>query len=316
MISLQEIAAKLFRERKVAVFCHMRPDGDSVGSVLALCRALNNAGVSAKAFCCDVIPQKFDYLEESGGISSVVTDTDFSAYVAVDCADQTRLGVFAETFCAFKNTYNIDHHVSNTRFAKYNYVVDSASNCENIFNIIKEAGIKPDGVIANELATGVVTDTGNFNHKNVTASTFFTAGELYALGADFNKIAYKNFHSQSKQRAKLFGMTMSRLRFFHDDKFALATVTLADIAACEAKPENTEGFIDFVMGIEGVSVGACVMETEKNVYKISLRSKGPDVNLIAGTFGGGGHVLAAGCRLGGAYEEVVDKLQFAVGRCL
>ena len=107
---------------------------------------------------------------------------------------------------------------------------------------------------------------------------------------------------------------MSKIRYFLDGRFAVASVLEKDILESGAKKDETEGFIDFVMGIDGVEVGACVLEMGKNKYKISFRSKGTDVNEVAGTFGGGGHVLASGCQIQGEYEEVVDKICFAVSR--
>jgi phosphoesterase RecJ-like protein len=107
---------------------------------------------------------------------------------------------------------------------------------------------------------------------------------------------------------------MSKIRYFYNDRFALATVTKKDLELCDAKADETEGFIDFVMGIIGVEVGACVLEIGENKYKISLRSKDTNVNAVASSFGGGGHILASGCQIQGEYEEVVDKLAFAVSR--
>ena len=109
---------------------------------------------------------------------------------------------------------------------------------------------------------------------------------------------------------------MQRIRYFLDGKFAVATVRLADFEISKARQDETEGFIDFVMGVEGVEVGACVMETAKDKYKISFRSKSADVNGVASMFGGGGHTLASGCQIQGEYEEVVDKITFAVSRYL
>ena len=107
---------------------------------------------------------------------------------------------------------------------------------------------------------------------------------------------------------------MSKIRYFLDDRFAVATIRLSDLTQTNARPEETEGLVDFIMGIETVEVGACIMELENNKFKISFRSKGADVNAVASTFGGGGHILASGCQISGDYEEVVDRITFAVSR--
>ena len=192
--------------------------------------------------------------------------------------------------------------------------MDNASNCENVFALIQELGAVITEDVANYLGTGLVTDTGNFRHKSVTPNTFIVASTLKEAGADFNGIVYNNFNKQTKNRAKLFGMVMSKIRYFEQDRFALITITQADVEKAGATADQTEGFIDFIMGIDTVEIGASVMEIAKNKYKISFRSKSANVNAVAGRFGGGGHVLASGCQISGEYEEVVDKVCFAVSR--
>lgn len=315
MISLSELSSKLKQEKSVALFCHIRPDGDTLGSALALSITLKNLGIRAQVFCDDVVPSRFFFLDAVKEVKREL-EGEYTAFLAIDCADSTRLGSFYEEFVNHKNTYSIDHHVSNTRYAKINYVFDNSSNCENVLALIEELGADIDRETATLLAMGIMTDTGNFRHKNVTANTMHSAGKMVEKGADLNTVYYHMFTKQSKERAKLFGLTMSKIRYFLDDRFAVATIRLSDIEQTKARPEDTEGFIDFVMGVDTVEVGACIMELSNNKYKISFRSKGPDVNAVAGTFGGGGHVLASGCQINGDYEEVVDKITFAVSRYL
>ncbi len=315
MITLSELKNLIVKEKSVALFCHVRPDGDSLGSALALKLALKSLGVNADVLCDDILPLRFSFLNEIATVKKDLSDIqNYSALIAIDCAEINRLGDFALAFDGFKNTYSIDHHISNTMFAKVNYVVDNASNCENVYDLITELGVEINVEIAELLAMGIVTDTGNFKHNNVTEKTFKVASVLRAKGADFNKIVYHTFTKQTKARAKLHGLVTSKIRYFLDDKFALITVTQNDLELCGAKPDETEGFIDFIMGIDTVEVGASVMEIAKNKYKISLRSKSADVNAVASSFGGGGHVCASGCQIHGDYEEVVDKLCFAVSR--
>lgn len=313
MISLSELSSKLKKETRVALISHVRPDGDTLGSALALKLALNSLGISAEVVCSDPVPSRFLFLNAALAVKSVL-DGEYSAIIAIDCADLTRLGDFAAQFDAHKNTYCIDHHVSNTRFAKINYVFDNASNAENIFDLISEMGVNITSDIANLLVMGIMTDTGNFRHKNVTENTFFAAGKLKAYGADVNDIYFHMFSAQTKERAALFGRTMSNIRYFHGGRLAVATVRLSDFAAVNAAQHETEGFIDFIMGIIGVEIGVMIMEFSPNKYKISLRAKNCDVGAVAATFGGGGHVLASGCQISGDYEEVVDKIQFAASR--
>ncbi len=315
MNNLKLIAQKLKTEKSVAIFCHLRPDGDAVGSALGLAYALKAIGKIVKVFCSDVIPARFNYLDGVAEISNVYSG-EYTAFVAVDCADEGRIGDLGFEFSKHFNTYNIDHHVSNTSYARYNAVVDNASNSENILCIIKELNVPLTTEIANALATGVVTDTGNFKHNNVTAKTLRAVAELKENGADLHKIVYYNFTEQSAERAKLFGLVMSKIRYLLEGRFAVALVLKCDLEKSNANPDETEGFIDFVMGIKGVEVGACVMETGGSKYKVSLRSKSADVNAVAGKFGGGGHKLASGCQMQGELEEVVDELRYAVSQQL
>ena len=314
MISKETLVKRLKTEKKVALFIHVRPDGDCVGSGLALKLALESAGVPAEVFCSDPVPERFFFLEEAKLIKRDFSPEGFSAFVAVDCADIFRLGEFAEAFRVQKNTYEIDHHISNTHFSRHNYVIERGANCENVMELIEDFGVTITDRIANLLMTGIMTDTGNFRHKNVTPDTLYKSGKLLAAGADMNKIAYYMFSAQSKERAKLFGLTMSAIRYFEEGKIAVASVRREMIEKTGARADETEGFIDFVMGVRGVEVGACVMEIEKDKFKVSLRSKNADVNAVAGVFGGGGHVLASGCQIFGEYEEVVDRLVCAIKR--
>jgi phosphoesterase RecJ-like protein len=307
------MAQKIKGEKRVALIVHIRPDGDTLGSALALKLALIDLGIGAEVVCDDPVPSRFLFLKEMATVKNTL-DGDFSAIVAVDCADISRLGSFEKAFLSHKNTYAIDHHISNTRFAKNNYVADNSSNCENAFELIKLLGVEINEDIANLLMLGVITDTGNFRHKNVTGQTFSTAAELRKRGADVTTIYYNMFSAQTKERAKLFGKVMSKIRYFLDGKFAVATVRLADFTETGAKQDETEGFIDFVMGVRGVEIGACVMEVQPNKYKISFRSKTANVNAVAGAFGGGGHILASGCQISGEYEEVIDRITFAASR--
>jgi phosphoesterase RecJ-like protein len=315
VISLTEFAKKLFNEKSVALIMHVRPDGDTIGSTLALTLALRSKGIKADAFSCEKIPEKYNFLPQISMVKDTICE-EYSSVVAVDCADVLRTGNFADYFIKHKNSYVLDHHVSNELFAKTSYVNFLASNCENVLNIILETGVEITPEIADLLLLGVVTDTGAFAHKNVTEKTLDSAKKLVGYGGDLNKIIYHTFKKQTKQRADLFAKVMGKIRYFHDQRFAVISVFTADFNQTGATDSDTEGFVDFVMGVDTVEVGACVMEMAKNKYKISFRSKGPNVNEIAGLFGGGGHSLASGCQISGEYEEVIDKITFAVSKYL
>ncbi len=312
--TIEKIIAKLNCSKKAAVFCHVRPDGDAIGSGLALCLALKNLGKTAYMCCEDLPPEKFGFLPAVHEIVTELPEIDFDTLISVDCADEARLGKFSRYFSKFKkNTVNIDHHVSNSGFAKFNFVKQCPATCEIMTEIFKTAGYKITKDIADLLMLGLVTDSGNFTHCDVTGKTYETAALLRGIGADNNKINYEMFSRQNKARAKLFGRVMNNIRFCLDDKFAYIVIRTSDMQELDADKSLTEGFVDFPLSIDGVEVAASLLEYKNEQYKASLRSKGTvNVNNVAAVFGGGGHVLASGCMLFGSLEQVIEKLSYAV----
>ena len=317
MNTLSEIAEILKRQKSAVIFTHMRPDGDTLGSAMALSRALFMLKIRNEVVNEGEIPEKFLFLDGMRGIRREPSMTDADAYICVDSSDEARLGAAQTAFLAGarkgKVTVNIHPHVSNTRFCRYNFVRPRASNCENIAELISLLGVRPDAVMAGYLLTGMITDSGAFSHGDVNGDTFRAAAYAADAGADVGKITYEVFRKQSKARAKLYAEVISRLRYDLDDRFAVALVTRAQLEKYGLKQDATEGIVDFALSVEPVEVSACLLETKKGQYKASLRSKGTvNVNEVAGTFGGGGHVLASGCMFFGSFEEAYDKLRYAV----
>lgn len=312
--SLEEIAQQLKKSKKVAVFCHVRPDGDALGSGLALCAALKRAGKTAFMCCEELPPEKFYFLQAMHGVQTQLPAVDFDTFVSVDCADIQRLGCFAKHFAKFKGTtVNIDHHISNAGFAEYNYVEECPATCQLLTRILRCAQLEIDEEVANLLMLGLITDSGNFTHTDVSPETYETAAYLRGNGANMNVINYEMYSRQSKQRALLYGRAMNKMRFALDDKLAIIIVTEKDLKETGAEKNMTEGFVDFPLTIDGVEVAVSLMEYREGMYKTSLRSKGNvNVNAIATAFGGGGHVLASGCMIFGMLEEVIDKLTYTV----
>lgn len=308
-----QIALQLKSANTVFVICHVRPDGDALGSGLALVLALENAGKSAYMLCEDSAPQRLQIFPAFSRVFTELPKVDPDLFITVDCADLSRLGIFAPPFKKFKgNTINIDHHISNDKFAKLNCVRECPATCEIIPEVLKAAGMPVTCDIANLLAVGLLTDSGNFSHKDVTANTFEVASELRAAGADFSYISYEMFSRQTKNRALLYVRVLNSMRFCLDDRLVFMTVTRKDFSETETDKSHTEGFVDYPLSIDGVEVSIALMEVKKGQYKASLRSKNVNVNAVASEFGGGGHLLASGCMLFGEYEEVIDRLTYAV----
>lgn len=317
--TVQEIAKIIKNAKKAVIFTHMRPDGDAIGSALALSFAFDFLGVEHAVVDESDLPYNLSFMD---GLDRICKKTDFVAdtYVAVDSADEQRLGALADFFAKgkrTKTTVNIDHHISNTRYAKYNYVRECPANCMNVAAVIEAMGVPFDEKIANALMTGILTDSGNFSHDDVDEETFLIAAKLVKCGAKVKELNEELFKKQPKARAELYAYTMSRIRYALDDRFAAIAISLETMERFGAGNGMTEGFVDFPLTVDTVEVSASVMEVRKGQYKISLRSKNyADVNKIAGVYGGGGHVRAAGCMLFGDLEEVLDRLTYTVSQYL
>lgn len=317
--SLQEIADIVKSSKKAVVLTHVRPDGDALGSALALSFALDSLGIEHAFVSESDPPSNLSFMQ---GVERMkkTAPTDADTLIAVDCADCSRLGEYADFWLrnkGKKRTVNIDHHISNTRFAKYNYVRECSANCMNIAELIKEMGVAVDEKIANALMTGLLTDSGNFSHDDVDEECFLLAATLKKHGAKVKELNENLFKRQPKARARLYAETVKGMRFALDDKFAFIVITQENMKKYGADHGMTEGFVDFPLSVDGVEVAASLMEMKKGQYKISLRSKSyANVNQIAGVYGGGGHIRAAGCMLFGELEEVLDRLTYTVSQYL
>ncbi len=190
MQTLQEIAEIIKQVKSAVIFTHMRPDGDAVGSAMSLFFACRYLGIPCEVADESDIPEKFTFFSEVGKIVKTPT-LEAEAYICVDSADEFRLGLLSDVFLAGKRkkiTINIDHHISNTRFAQYNYVRECSSNCENMLSLIELMGVPLEGRIADFLLLGILTDSGNFSHSDVNAATFLAASKLSAAGAKPDEI--------------------------------------------------------------------------------------------------------------------------------
>lgn len=310
----EEIIKQLNAAKSAVIFCHARPDGDALGGALALYLHYKLEGKTVFMCCEDFPPEKFLYMPVMGDVKTEIPQGQYDTFISVDCAENARMGVFAKRFRSFKGaTVNIDHHVSNDGYAKYNYVKECPASCEIVTELFLLAGWEISREIADLLMLGLITDSGNFTHRDVSAKTFETAATLRRLGADVNAINYNMFDRQPKARALLYGKVMNDIRFYLDDKVAVILITQKDMEDTGADKSLTEGFVDFPLTVDGVEVSVSMLEFKKEQYKTSLRSKGTvNVNEIAGVFGGGGHILASGCMLYGTEENAIKNLLNAI----
>ena len=318
---LERIAELIKKSKKIVIFTHVRPDGDALGSAMALKTALDELNISSTYCSESPMPSNLAFIPGLECVKQELPNEQADLYIALDNSDSSRLGVFADEFLsAWRKkitTVNIDHHVSNNCYADYNYVRVCSSNCMNVATLVDLLGVPYSKKLAEYLLTGLLTDSGNFSHDDVNEECFLLASRLVACGADIRLLCYELFKKQPKERVALHSDVMSKMRYFHSNQFALITISLEQMQRYGADNGMTEGFVDFPLSVDTVEVAASIMEVKKGQYKISLRSKSyADVNKIASVYGGGGHVHASGCMLYGDLEEIIDKLSYTVSQYL
>jgi len=311
---------EIIRENKT--FCivgHVRPDGDCVGSQLALAIALRNEGKKVSCWNEDSIPQKYKFLDREGFFQKPKPGKKFDCVIATDCASFARLGRAGKYTTNRKILINIDHHESNPRYGDVNWVSAREPSCgELIYRILKVARWPITKPIADLLFAAVSTDTGSFQYPTTRPGTFHTGAELVTRGADLAKICDEVYQSYPLSRARLLKHVYTKFRLTANDRIAYLWLKKKDFSRTGATSDDTEGLIDHIREIEPVVVACVFEEIEPEMTRISLRSKNPNVNVneIAAQFGGGGHPAAAGARIPGKPLSVQRKVIAAVKRAL
>ena len=309
-----------FRQSQtICVAGHMRPDGDCVGSQLALTLALRNEGKKVICWNEDHIPQKYEFLDRDGIIQKPRKGKKFDCVVAADAATFERLGSVGRRVADRKLLINIDHHESNTRFGDLNWVsAREPSTGELIFRLLKVAKWPITKRIADCLFTAVSTDTGSFQYPSTRPGTYHVAGELVRRGADLAKICDEVYQSYPLSRARLLRHVYSHFHLTHQDQIAYFWLKKADFARTGANSSDSEGLIDHIRAIAPVVVACVFEELEPELTRISLRSKSEKVNVnaIAAQFGGGGHPAAAGARIAGKPLSVQRRVIAAVKKAI
>ncbi|HVU08285.1 MAG TPA: bifunctional oligoribonuclease/PAP phosphatase NrnA [Verrucomicrobiae bacterium] len=308
------------REHKT--FCivgHVRPDGDCIGSQLGLALALRNEGKRVVCWNEDAVPPKLKFLDPAGLFEKPKRGKKFDCVIATDCASFERLGKVRDCIGQRKMFINIDHHVSNTRYADINWVSGREPSCgELIFRLLKVARWPITKQIADCLFTAVSTDTGSFQYPTTRPGTFHTGAELVTRGADLAKICDEVYQSYPLSRARLLRHLYTKFKLADNDRIAYLWLKKKDFTRTGADSDETEGLIDHIRDIEPVVVAIVFEEIELELTRISLRSKNVKLNMsdVAAQFGGGGHSAAAGARIPGKPLSVQRKVIAAVKRAL
>lgn len=309
-MEIQKIINILSETKEVGIISHLSPDGDTLGSQLALALGLEKNKIKTKLINKDGVPENLSFLPGSKKIKPINKVKSLpEVLVFVDCATLERSGYNAEDI-KDKVTINIDHHISNSNFATYNLIKDSAAaTAEIIYDLLSLLQIRIDTDIATALYTGISTDTGSFMYDNVTSTTHRVAADLIKYGANSSKVRVNFYENMSRAKVELLRLGLSNLDFSQDERISWIAYKLEDFDNLNLSYRDAEGIISYVKNISGVEVALVFIETEANVYKVSMRSKSWfDVNELALLFDGGGHVRASGCTIKGSLDEVVNKI--------
>jgi phosphoesterase RecJ-like protein len=294
---------------------HVRLDGDAVGSELALYHLLRNLGKEVLVYNEDETPGNYRFLPGVEVIVHALGAVDhFDAAFVLDCSEISRVGDAASRILEIKTIVSIDHHISNTGNFGLSFTDPGASSVgELLYRLIEKMDVPVTLEIAVNLYTAIVTDTGSFRYSNTGEDTFRIAGKLVKIGADPYGIAEKIYENNPKEKIRLLVKVLGTLEFAWDGRISTLWVTRQMLKDARALPEYTENFVDLARSIEGVEVAAFFTEMEKNLYKVSLRSKGRiNVAKVAGRFGGGGHFSAAACKIEGDLDGVRNRIVQAV----
>jgi phosphoesterase RecJ-like protein len=310
--TLAEIGRVLRAHQRFAVLSHVRPDGDALGSQLALALSLQQLGKDVTVWNEDGLLEKYNFLPGGERLTQPPREPqDFDVAVALDTATQNRLGTAGESVRHAKTWINIDHHPSNPGYGDLVYIdPTSPATGQILFELIQNQQLPIDPAIAENLFVAISTDTGSFQYPNTTARTFEIGAELVRGGVDVGRVSQLLYENYPRRRTELLRELLGTMRFEAGGKIASFSLSLKGAADLNVKPEDNEGLIDHLRAIQGVIVAVFFEELTDGKVRVSMRSKSEavDVSAICQKFGGGGHKLAAGARVRGTLAEVEQKI--------
>ena len=307
-MTLEHILEEIKKAKRIVILTHENPDGDAVGSSLAMYIALKEMGKEPDIIIPE-LPKVFNFLPEVENIKKEGAKEPYDLAIALDCATIKMLNGWANYFEDAKSKVTIDHHGTNTMYGDYNYVNPDAPACaQTLISIIQYFGIDIDKKIGTCLLTGIITDTGGFQYQSTTPETFEFAAELLQTGVNVSDIYKRVMNTKTKANFELRKRAIDRMEFYEDGKIALTYITKQDEEEAGAETGDYEGIVEEGRAIEGVEVSIFLRETAKG-FKASLRSNYyVNVSDVCLMFGGGGHIHAAGCTIAQNLEQVKEKI--------
>jgi len=312
-----DIAEALRSNSSFLLLSHVRPDGDAIGSQIALGFALEAMGKTVHLINEDGLPDNISFMAGSDRIQTPPAEPlDVDVVIALDCATKPRLGDNAlHAASKAKLWINIDHHVSNPAYADLNYIdADSPATGQILYNLITSQDLPLPPETRDAIYVAVSTDTGSFQYSNTTAATYEMAADLTRRGVDVGTINAQTYDNNPYRKIELLRALLNTLQLENDGKVAHWELPYSVIEKLGLKPDDSEGMIDLIRGIEGVTVAAFFEELDNGKIRVSLRSKDDTVNVceIAQLFGGGGHTRAAGIRMTPPLAEARTKVLKAI----
>ena len=295
--------------KTVAVAGHVNPDGDCVGSTLAVYNYLKNAGKTVDVYL-EPIGQEFYELPGAASIKNEYKDKDYDVFFMLDLGDVERIGVVSELFSKAKRTICIDHHITSKGVADENFIITSlSSTCELLFEMMDIDLINKD--TASCLYTGIIHDTGVFHHNCTSKRTMEIAGELMAKGNDFGHIIDDSFYSKTYKQNQVLGRCLMESMLLWEGAGVVSYLTRKEMDFYMVGNNDLSGIIDQLRLTEGVKVAIFISEREPHSFKVSMRSTVTDLDVskVAAFFGGGGHKMAAGCTISsGTVHDVINNI--------
>ena len=310
-----KLRTQLEQVKTVAIAGHIKPDGDCVGSTLAVYNYIRTYYPQIEVtLYLEPIPNIFKFLSRADEIvSGYETDRVYDLFLALDCGDVGRLGGAAKYFETAKHTFCIDHHISNQSFADENYIFpDASSTSELVYELLEQERITKE--IAECIYVGLVHDTGVFQYSCTSAKTMNIAGTLMEMGINFTKIVDDTFYKKTYQQNRILGKALVDSRLYLDGACIATVVTAETMAEYEVEPKHLEGIVQQLRVTKDVEAALFLYETPDGAYKVSMRSNDKvDVASVLTQFGGGGHAAAAGATvaggIAGAKRAILDVLR-------
>jgi phosphoesterase RecJ-like protein len=313
---IQHIIDTVRAHRRFVLSSHARPDGDSIGSQLAMAYALREMGLEATVVNADPAPAP---LLAFPGVPDIriasAVDGAFDAAIIMECGDLKRTGVSGlDRFPVI----NIDHHPGNTGYGQINWFDSSAAACgEMVFDLVRALGVPLTKTIATHVYLAILTDTGSFHYSSISPRTFDICRECLEAGVDPVLVARNVYDSNNMGRLKLFGAVLGAMQIDQTGRIAIVYVDHEMARAAGGTYEDTEGLINLPLTVKEIEAVVFFKQDKGDQYRVSMRSKGEvDIGMIAKEYGGGGHKNAAGCSIAGPIEELqkalVGKIECAI----